>query len=128
MKKKLITILIVVTFGVICSVLSAYYTTGNINHAHAMSLANSILYDLSYVVDALDELKKSESAKPVVLDKLETILVASLVSLRTTNPEIENLQGTPINTLCRIIKYDRDIGIAKNGIGKTFIHHIFKTC
>ena len=43
----------------------------------------------------------------------------SLVGIRSINPDIDNLQGTPINTLCRIIKYNRKNGIAENGIGQS---------
>jgi hypothetical protein len=72
---------------------------------------------LSYVVDALDELAKSKSLTPFVQEKLETILVTSLVSIKSIDPELEKLQGTPRNTLCRILKYIRVNGIAKSGIG-----------
>lgn len=73
------------------------------NHVQAISLANSTLYDLSYVVDALAEVNKSDSVEPIIKKKLETILVSSLVTLRAINLDLATLQGTPKNTLCRII-------------------------
>lgn len=88
------------------------------NQVQAISLANSTLYDLGYVVDALAEVNKSESVEPNIKEKLEYILVSSLVTLRAINPDLATLQGTPKNTLCRIIKYNRNVEIATNGIGK----------
>ena len=126
MKRKIITTLLVVAFGLICSILASYYTASNMSRANNISLANSNLYDLSYIVDALEELKKSETKEPIIQDKLETILVVSLITLRATNPDIENLQGTPKNTLCRIIKYNREVGIAKTGIGKSHDKEVAK--
>lgn len=118
MKQKLTVIILVVTFGVVCSAIASYYTASSIYYAQEISLVNSTLYDLSYVIDALDELKKFEAIDPIIQEKLETILVSSLVTLRARNPDLTDLQGTPKNTLCRIIKYNRDVEIAKNGIGR----------
>ncbi len=118
MKRKAAIIIFACTFGVICAALSSYYTANNLKNAHAISLANSNLYDLGYVVDALNELNQSGSSSLVILDKLETILVSSLVSLRAINPHLSTLEGTPKNTLCRIIEYNKKNGIANNGIGK----------
>ena len=118
LKQKLIIILLVSAIGVICVVLSSYYTASSMRQAQDISLANLTLYDMSYVIDALEELKKSESIDSIIQEKLETIIVSSLVTLRAINPELANLQGTPKNTLCRIIKYNRDFEIAKSGIGR----------
>ena len=118
MKTKIVTIFTIIAVGVVCSVSTSYYTKRSMDKSYANSLANSNLYELTYIVDALEELKKSESAEPVVQDKLETILVTSLAEIRAINPNIENLEGTPTSTLCRIIKYSHEYAIAENGIGK----------
>jgi len=107
----------VVIVGAVSALSASYYTENRLNRTHALSIANADLYNLSYVIDALEELRKSESIDPVVQEKLEIILVTSIVGIRSINPGIDNLQGTPKNTLCRIIRYIRESGIAENGMG-----------
>ena len=117
LKKKIITIFIIVLIGIASSLIASFYTNMYLNKTYAITMANASLYDLSYVMDAIEELQKSKPVNPIVLEKLEIILVASLVSIKSINPEISKLQGTPLNTLCRIINYNDKKGILKKGMG-----------
>jgi len=118
LKHKAIKIFLIAAFGAVCALIASYYTANSINMAIEKSQANSILYELSYVIDALEETVPPKPEDSIIIEKLETILVTSLVKLRVMNPDLSVLQGTPKNTLCRIIKYSQSVEIAKNGIGK----------
>ena len=101
-------------FGFICS----YATYVKETKDNLISQANSQLYELSYLLDALEYLDNRIADDPILREKLETALVSNLITVNMIKPKMSDLQGTPLSSLCRVIAYKRKHSIGANGLGK----------
>jgi len=116
--KKFLKILVAVfgllAFGFLCS----YGTYVKETNDNLISQANSQLYELRYLLDALEYLDSRITDDPRLREKLEISLVSNLIIVNTTKPKMSDLQGTPLSSLCRAIAYKRKHSIGANGLGK----------
>ena len=117
MKKilKIGGLVLVVLFVAISSIFLTYIKVSKDN---LTSQANSNLYDLAHILDTLEYFDTSRNNDQILREKLEISLVSHLVATNILNPQMSDLQGTPIASLCRSIVYNRKYGIGINGLGK----------
>ena len=116
--KKVVKIGRLVLVVLLVAIFSSFITYIKLSKDNLNSKANSKLYDLTDIIEALEYLDTTENNDPTLREKLETSLVSNLVAVNIINPKLSDLQGTPIASLCRSIVYKRKNGIGINGIGK----------
>ena len=115
---KYFKIILIVFVVLLSSFVASYFTSITVKKDNLKSLANSELYELGYVLDALDYLNSSSIQDPSLRNKLEIPMVSALLIVRTINPKMNDLYRTPLVSLCRAIIYERKHGIAIKGLGK----------
>lgn len=87
---------------------------------------NGKLYDLEQILDALDVLQQPQKENQAVKEKLETILATKLLEISTKSINIDNLQGTPANVLCRILQYQKTNEIGNNKTAESKVRKIME--
>jgi hypothetical protein len=100
MRRKIIKTCVIIISALLILLLGFYW--GYVERIRDnTSYVNSMLYDLSHVMHALEYMNNAEIDDPQLREKLEIIVVAKLVSMSQIDPKLDDLQGTPIETLCR---------------------------
>jgi hypothetical protein len=112
--KILVGVFSLLAFGFICS----YATYVKETKDNLISQANSQLYDLRYLLDALEYLDNRITDDSILREKLEIALVSNLITVDMIKPKMSDLEGTPLSSLCRAITYKRKHSIGADGLGK----------
>ena len=82
--------------------------------------ADVILYNLSVEVDLLEHWKKNYTQDIYFERKIKHLILNDIIALSNIKPEIKNLQGTPLETLYRIIMYNNSYELAIRNMETAF--------
>ncbi len=103
-------ILLLATCG---TIIGTFYIQKRTNIAYV----NGKLYDLEHVVEALELLDPTEQRDKAVRERLDLAVARNLLDLSTKSIDIDDLQESPINVLCRILHYHKSYSIGGEDSG-----------
>lgn len=101
--------LIIVLFSLIlfCTVILSSYIT---RKKMEINEINVILYSTSDKMDLLEYLKKENSGNFYIKKKVTVMILKDISLLALINPKIEELNGTPLEALYRVVEYSNKYG------------------
>ena len=110
MNKHLLKRLFVCGAIIMCVALVVSYAVGkSVSQKVYANQANILLYGANYELNVLEYSYESLSNDPFIFEEISSSLVSTLFAMAAEQPNVAELQGTPLETLCRMMQYADDI-------------------
>ncbi len=106
-------IILYTVFAFFVSTLSVYVTQSKMKSDESISKSNSLLYDIDDLMNALNYFSKADNSSEFFQEArkiIETIVVKKIIVIATLKPEVEKLQGVPLEALIQVIEYKKHPG------------------
>ena len=109
------------------AVISSFITYHKVQSDAVLNHVNVILYDLNTDMDLLEYWEKEHNDDSYLEEKIKYLILNKLIILSVVNPEIEDLQGTPLEALYRLIIYYKKSNISLkqyNDLSQTALNYL----
>ncbi len=95
----------------IISAISIYIAKSKHTENELNNKANSILYDISNLMEILNtiSMKNDDKTDNILKEKIENILINKIIIIGTIKPKITTLKGVPFKALREVIEYEERI-------------------
>lgn len=102
-------------FTFIIIIISSYLTIFFINENKAISYANILLFEIKHELELLELCQKNPLENKVLIRKIEEMLFRKMLLISDINPSINDLKGTPLNSLVQVVNYNKNYEILYTG-------------
>jgi hypothetical protein len=102
-------------FGFVIIVISSYLTIFFINKRKDISYANVLLFEIKYEIELLNLCHKNPAENKELIRKIEEMLFRKMLLISDINPSIDDLKGTPLDSLVQVVNYNKHYKILYTG-------------
>lgn len=109
---KIVQIIVLILVSVfIGTAVGSYVSTSKSQRRTSIDYANAMLYDLNIEMDVLEHWHSKYKNDQVLEKRIKHLILNNMMAISILKPDIDSLQGTPLDALYRLSKFNRENGV-----------------